>query len=69
MNGVSSLLCPYAVRSIGQAAILCVDPSRVYLPGGQEIRQILGNRASGVLVVKSRDFPLASHRAVGDILK
>ena len=43
-----------------------VDPSRVYLPGGQEIRHILGSGARGdalslpllarSLVVKSRDF-------------
>ena len=58
MNGVApSLLCPLlsclmAVRSVGRSvrgggSCDLVDPSRVYLPGGQEIRQILGNRASG----------------------
>ena len=73
MSSLPSSLCPVSRRAPpsdrsdegGATACDLVDPSRVYLPGGQEIRHILGNGAALSLslsllarspVVKSRDF-------------
>ena len=60
MNGVclpSSSVLSYGRLSDRSGDL--VDPSRVYLPGGQEIRQILGNRASGAAIRHSTRCEIA----------